>query len=160
MGRNEATPTTPPTRAQKMGEEETSSNPKGPSRVSRGVRNKAVHKRTNSAGGEKEVSVSPSKKMTGASEEGPSKKTDRLLTAKFESLSETDRVKRVKMNSEKIMKVKHTLSSNLHSDTQLPLALCSTSPHRNNNIIPVYTCKEKFVENSMCTKLSDQIAII
>ena len=48
------------------------------------------------------------KKTTGA--EGKdglqlSKKTDKLMVAKFEKLSDTDRVKRIRMSSERIIKV-------------------------------------------------------
>ena len=35
------------------------------------------------------------------------KKTDKLMAAKFEKLSDTDRVKRIRMSSERIIKVNH-----------------------------------------------------
>ena len=63
-----------------------------------------MHRRTNSADGE-DCSRSSLRKITGVVGGSPSKKVEALLTAKFERLSDVDRVKRVRMNSEKITKV-------------------------------------------------------
>ena len=68
-----------------------------------------MHRRTNSAGGE-DNSRSLLKKITGAVGGSPSKKIEALMTARFERLSGMDRVRRVKMNSEKLMKVLHAVA--------------------------------------------------
>ena len=123
MAKNETTPTTstnaynqpalcsPSKRYEpKMRPEKASSNsnPQTPPQVSRTSRSKRVHRRTNSAGGV-DTSRSSLKKITGAAAMGgsPSKKVhvEALMTARFDRLSDVDRVRRVKMNSEKITKV-------------------------------------------------------
>lgn len=72
--------------------------------VSKDFRNKHVRCRTHSAEGEKGAKL---KKMTGfmRRDGSPPKKIDALLTAKFKNLSDMDRVKRVRMASENIIKV-------------------------------------------------------
>ena len=87
-----------------MRQEKASSNPRTPPQVSKASRSKRGHRRTNSTGGE-DTSRSSLKKITGAVRGSPSKKIEALLTARFERLSDVDRVRRVKMNSEKLMKV-------------------------------------------------------
>lgn len=89
----------------KISIEKVSSNSKTPPQVSKNSRSKhGVHRRTHSAGGE-DASRSSLKKITGAVGGSPSKKVEALLTARFEGLSDVDRVKRVRLNSEKIIKV-------------------------------------------------------
>ena len=108
MANNENTPTTDdirpasctPTKRyeRKIRQEMRSPNPKTPPQIGKSSRSKRTHIRINSAGGGKEGSGSLLKKMTGAV-------GNQLKKARFESLSDMDRVRRVKMNSEKIMKV-------------------------------------------------------
>ena len=95
------------------------SNPKTPPQVSKNSRSKrGAHRRTHSAGGE-DVSRSSSslKKITGAVGGSPSKKVEALLNARFERLSDMDRVRRVRLNSERITKVLILLCyiANFHS---------------------------------------------
>ncbi len=85
----------------KIRSEKTSSNPQ----VSKAPQSKRVHRRTHSAGGE-DASRSSLKKITRGVGGSPSKKMETLLTAQFERLSDGDRVRRVRMNSEKITKVR------------------------------------------------------
>lgn len=80
--------------------------------VNKGSRSRCGRSRTRSADGENGAIGSTSKKkMTGAvgggggGESPQSKKMDALLMAKFEKLSDIDRVRRVKVNSDRIMKV-------------------------------------------------------
>ena len=87
-----------------MRQEKAFSNSKTP-QVGKNSRSEHGHRRTNSAGGGKETHGSSLKKITGAVGGSSSKKIEALLTARFERLSDVDRVRRVKMNSEKLMKV-------------------------------------------------------
>ena len=123
MANSETTPTTPtnaynnrpalcsPTKRYepKMRQEKASSNSRTPPQASKTSRSKRMHRRTNSAGGE-DTSRSSLKRITGAVGGSPSKKIEALLTARFERLSDMDRVRRVRMNSEKLMKVLHIIA--------------------------------------------------
>lgn len=72
--------------------------------VSKDSRSKHIQCRTHSANGEKRGKL---KKMTESvgKDGSPSKKTNALLTVNFKSLNDMDRVKRIRLASENIIKV-------------------------------------------------------
>ena len=75
-----------------------------PRQVSKDSRSKHTRCRTLSANGEKRAKLKKMTRLVGK-DGSPSKKTDALLTANFQSLNDMDRVKRVRMASENIIKV-------------------------------------------------------
>lgn len=140
MANNETTPTTPtnahnvrpasctPTKRREPEiQEKASSNSMTPPQVDKNSRSKRVHRRTNSAGGRREIHGSSLKKITGAVGGNPSKKIEALLTTKFEKLSDVDRVRRVKMNSERLMKVYLCSAEIFLSTLHLHVALSSNN---------------------------------
>ena len=99
---------TPPQRTeQKLRKDKSSPNVRTPPQVSKCSRSKHTRSRTTSAEGENGGTGSSLKKMTGAAgrDSIQTKKIEALLSAKFVSLNDTDRVKRIRINSEKFVKV-------------------------------------------------------